>query len=109
MAPLATHGRQTLVYVVNEQSAGTLKRLDVATGQKTEIVKLPTTDILHAQISSDGQWVLFVAHTNNVSKLQLIRMDGQGLQTLYCTTGNTSFGKDGIVWSNNQHSVVFSL
>ncbi|GAC1401983.1 MAG: hypothetical protein NVSMB49_17390 [Ktedonobacteraceae bacterium] len=109
MAPLATHGRQTLVYVVNERSAGTLKRLDVATGQKTEIVKLLATNILHAQLSTDGQWVLFVAYTSNVSKLQLIRMDGQGLQTLYCATGNTSFGNDSIVWSNNQHSIVFSF
>ncbi|GAC1390804.1 MAG: hypothetical protein NVS4B11_09810 [Ktedonobacteraceae bacterium] len=115
MAPLATSGNQTLVYVVNEGSdslhptAGTLKRLDIATGKKTEIVKLPTTYIMHAQLSTDGQWVLFVANANNVSKLQLVRMDGQGLQTLYCDTANASLSSTAVLWSNNQHTVVFSL
>jgi hypothetical protein len=114
MAPLATQGHQTLVYIVNEAAStihpmvATLKRLDIATSSKVEIVKLPTTSIVNAQVSTDGQWVLFVASSNNVNKLQLVRIDGQGLQTLYCTPTNANLGGD-VAWSNNQHTIVFSL
>jgi hypothetical protein len=114
MAPLAAQGHQTLVYVVNEAAStihpmtATLKRLDIATSSKVNIVKLNATAIVNAQVSTDGQWVLFIASSNNVNKLQLIRIDGQGLQTLYCSTTNANLGGD-VAWSNNQHTVIFSL
>lgn len=101
---LGTH--PTIVYIVNEGSPtptfGTLKRYDVSTGIKVEIVKLASTSISEAQISANGQWVLFVAHVSGQVKLQLIRMDGQFLQTLYC--GNPAE----VQWSTNQQLVVFA-
>ena len=97
---LGTH--PNIVYIVNEATSGTLKRYDVVTGGKVEIVKLASTSISEAQVSANGQWLLFVAHVSGQNKLQLVRMDGQFLQTLYC-------GAPGEVqWSTNQQLVLFS-
>ena len=97
---------QTIVYIVNEGSPtptfGTLKRYDVVTGAKVEIIKMPGTSISEAQVSADGQWILFVANVSGQSKMQLIRIDGQFLQTLYC-------GSPGqLQWSSNQKLIVFA-
>ncbi len=101
---LGTH--PTIVYIVNEglptPTFGTLKRYDVVTGAKVEIVKMASTAISEAQVSATGQWLLFVAHVPGQVKLQLIRMDGKFLQTLYC--GNPSQAQ----WSTNQQLVLFS-
>jgi len=88
-APLALGHHQNLVYIVNQTqhnnpTSGTLKRYDMTTGNKTVIVQLPNTNIDSAQISADGQWVLFVSDNRTQKELQAIRMDGKGLQTLYC-------------------------
>src|SRR6266487_1505970 len=97
----------TIVYIVNEgtssqPASGTLKRYDVVTSNKVEILKMSGTSISEAQVSANGQWLLFVAHVSGQVKLQLVRMDGQFLQTLYC--GNPSEAQ----WSTNQQLVVFS-
>jgi hypothetical protein len=46
--------------------------------------------------------VLFVAQVSGQVKLQLIRMDGQFLQTLYCGSPNE------VQWSTNQQLIVFA-
>src|SRR6266699_4056443 len=101
---LGTH--PTIVYIVNEglptPTFGTLKRYDVVTGNKVEILKMADALISEAQVSANGQWLLFVAHVSGQVKLQLVRMDGKFLQTLYC--GNPSEAQ----WSTNQQLVVFS-
>ena len=101
---LGTH--PTIVYIVNEglptPTFGTLKRYDVVTGAKVEIVKMAGTAISEAQVSANGQWLLFVAHVSGQVKLQLIRMDGKFLQTLYC--GNPSQAQ----WSTNQQLLLFA-
>lgn len=107
MPSMTLGSHQTIVYIVNEgtpsqPTAGTLKRYDVVTGAKVEIVKLASTYISEAQVSANGQWLLFVAHVAGQVKLQLIRMDGQFLQTLYCGNPNQ------VQWSNNQQLIVFS-
>ena len=66
LAGLALGGHPNIVYIVNEfpttsSSTGTLKRYDVTTGNKTEILNLSKTYISEAQVSTDGQWILFVA------------------------------------------------
>jgi len=113
-APLALGSHQNFVYQVNEgpynaPTFGTLKRYDVVTGQKTEIVKLAHTVVSQGQVSADGQWLLFVAITDGQNKLQAVRIDGQGLQTLYCPTGaaNLQFGP--LQWSTNQKMIAFSI
>ena len=107
MPSMTLGSHSNIVYIVNEGTPsqptfGTLKRYDVVTGGKVEIVKLASTFISEAQVSADGQWLLFVAHVSGQAKLQLVRMDGQFLQTLYC-------GAPGEVqWSTNQQLVLFS-
>jgi hypothetical protein len=102
---LGTH--PNIVYVVNQQgttSLATLKRYDVVTGSKVAVVNLSNTYISDAQVSADGQWLMFVAQPAGATqnKLQLVRMDGKYLQTLYC-------GAPGEVqWSTDQKLAVFS-
>src|SRR5579883_647648 len=110
MVPMSLGHTQTLVYYVNEFSGntptfGTLKRLDTKTGSKVEIVKQAHTSIETAQISNDGQWILFTANVSGQEKLGMVRMDGQGLQTLYCSSGGTIMGAQ---WSIDQKHVIFN-
>lgn len=119
MTPLALGSHQTIIYTVNTgpfdpfggAHVGELKRYDINIGIKTEIVKTANKGIAHAEISPDGQWVLFVTRSQAASGLvfetvQMVRMDGQGLQTLYCPgEGNTIVN---IEWSPDQKWVVFS-
>jgi hypothetical protein len=93
--PLALGSHQNLVYIYNDVpqntsiAYGILRRYDTTTGQKTDIVT-SGIEILQAQVSGDGQWVLFLSRPDprgglgNLLQLQLVRMDGQGLQTLMC-------------------------
>jgi hypothetical protein len=85
-APLAQGNHHTLVYVDTSSSTSTLKSYDASTGQTTNLTSVSGSSLTDAQISMDGQYVLFISGR----KLQMIRVDGQGLQTLYCypqTTG----------------------
>jgi len=102
----------SVVYIVNEGTLGhptfgTLKRYDTVTGNKVEIVKMANIAMFSAQVSANGQWLLFVSQTSNQVKLQLIRMDGQDLQTLYCGPGNPQENILDPQWSTNQKLVVF--
>jgi eukaryotic-like serine/threonine-protein kinase len=111
---LALGSHSNIVYIVNGPThLGTLKRFDVTTGAKTEIVNLANTNISSAQLSADGQWILLVAISGRQAKLQLIRVDGQGLQTLYCATAasngaNPTSAIDHMQWTTNQRLVIFN-
>jgi serine/threonine protein kinase len=111
-APLALGNDQAIVYIVNEGTPnaptfGTVKHYDTSTGAKVEINKTANTRIDDAQVSADGQWVLFTAHVAGQSELRAVRMDGQGLQTLFCApTGSRIFGTQ---WSFSQKLVVFDV
>ena len=107
LAPLVLGSHQNLVYIVNEFNPlqGTVKRREVNSTAGVEIIKMPNVTIGEAQVSQDGQWVLFTAHIAQQDQLRLVRVDGQGLQTLYCApVGSSIFGSQ---WSFNQQSVVF--
>jgi hypothetical protein len=109
----------TIVYVYNEVPLNTtiayghLKLYDVTTGQKSVLVTSGLS-IEHAQVSADGQWVLFLSQIDprgdrqHESMLQLIRIDGQGLQTLYCLPAGTVSRSTNIQWSTDQKSVLIS-
>lgn len=104
---LALGSHQNIVYIVNEYQEhtptfGTLKRYDVSTGAKTEVIKIPSVSINAGQVSADGQWLVFVSAANGQSKIQMVRMDGAGLQTLYC--GKNVYE---LQWSVNQKLVAF--
>lgn len=108
-APLAPGKDANIVYLVTEYSASsstsTLKRLDVTTGAKTEILKMPGVTFGSPQISADEQWILFVTSTGQRDELQMVRMDGQGLQTLYCLPAG---GIQKALWSTNQQQALIS-
>src|SRR5258708_8616872 len=63
--------------------------------------------IVGVQISADGKWILFVALavSENQARLQLVRSDGQGLQTLFCASMN-EIGS--IQWSPDSQHVAFT-
>jgi eukaryotic-like serine/threonine-protein kinase len=115
--PLVLGNHASIAYIFNEGTPGSptfgeLKRYDVITGNKTVIVHQANANIAEAQVSADGQWLLFVsnmpraADTAGTSALQLIRLDGKGLQTLFCAP---LFSLRGVQWSSDQKFVVFSI
>ena len=107
MPPLTLGSHQNIVYLLGEGAistfpTSTLKRYDVTNRQYNRDMKMPHVQITQAQVSGDGQSILFVAG----SKLQMIRMDGQDLQTLYCSAPATGISSD-VQWSPDQRQVVF--
>lgn len=112
MATLVRGSDTNLVYVSNQGPvdnpvSATFKRYDITTKSETDIVTLHHTPIKDAQVSADGNWVLFAATVNNRSAIQLIRMDGQGLQTLYCSANGVQGGVTSLEWSPDQKYVAF--
>jgi hypothetical protein len=117
-APLALGNHPALVYAINASTTAgptfsAIDRLDLTTGTKTEILRLPSMSISDPQLSADGQWLLFISTSaNGLSKLQMLRIDGEGLQTLYCTqspkAANPSSAIDHIKWSPDSKHIVFS-
>lgn len=113
MASLALGDDPTIVYLVNENDAsgsptyGTVKLFDTVNGKKTELAKMQQTSITEAQISNDGQWVLFAAAASGQSQLRMVRMDGQGLQTLFCAPPGASIRY--AQWSFDQRYVIFDV
>ena len=107
-AHLALGSHQNLVYVYNVGSpahpdTSFLKRFDAMSGAKTTIATFSNTYVTDAQVSADGQWILFVAMSGGREKLQSIRLDGQGLQTLYCASSLLA-----PQWSTDQRHVIFA-
>lgn len=92
MLPLRDQGSDPgIIYAANtdspQESDASLLRYDVTSGQKDTIVRAAHARITQAQLTADGQWVLFVTETVPASapyKIQLVRIDGQDVQTLYC-------------------------
>ncbi len=119
MRPVKLGKDPTIVYVYNEVPLNTtiayghLKLYDVTTGQKSLLVTSGLS-IEHAQVSANGQWVLFLSQIDprgdrqHESMLQLIRIDGQGLQTLYCLPAGVVSRSTNIQWSTDQKSVLIS-
>jgi eukaryotic-like serine/threonine-protein kinase len=88
-----------------------LKRYDVKTKATSVILNLYGNTFETAQLSNSGQWVLFTSQVHNNSEIQLVRLDGQYLQTLYCApTGQQidSTHTTGIQWSPDQKQIIFS-
>ncbi|HEY0753992.1 MAG TPA: protein kinase [Ktedonobacteraceae bacterium] len=110
-ASLALGNDPTIAYIVDENDAsgnptyGTVKLFDTVNAQKTELAKTSQTRITEAQVSNDGQWVLFSALVAGRSELRLVRLDGEGLQTLLCAPSGLSIRYS--QWSFDQRYVIF--
>lgn len=106
---LAMGHRQALLYTAATSNPGEppdttrLYRYDVTTGTKKIVQTFSHESVLDTQISADGQWLLFLTQVTETAptKLQLVRMDGQERQTLYC--GSISR----VRWSPDQKLVSF--
>jgi hypothetical protein len=82
--------------------ASSLIRYDVTTTSKTEIVKSVVSE---AEVSPGGDWIALSTVVAGQPLLQLVRIDGRYLQTLYC--GESNWNLAGILWSKDQKSVLF--
>ncbi len=108
---------QNIVYLTsttdkNQNALETFQRYDLSTHRSSPVFALPAgVHVENAQISGNGQWLLFLADYANqaqgppTSRIQMVRMDGQDVQTLYCTTKIIK----GILWSPDMNRVVFNL
>lgn len=78
------HG-ESLVYLTTANGVQKLERYNRTTGQTTEILQASsTTALTHIQLSQDGQWIFFTKQATS-TEFQVVRIDGQDLQTLYCS------------------------
>ena len=108
MAPLALGKQDSFVYLEGKHSYAqgsttyTLKRYAVSTRTATTIISGPESPAFGAQISADGQWVILNPFISGQRAIQLVRMDGKGVQTLYC-------GSDSgwLQWSPDNKYVAF--
>ncbi len=119
LKPGASGTHSTLVYISNDvsrdasTSTGVLKRYDTVT-QRTSILAANGHSISNAQVSADGQWVLFLSQGNgnkgnsNIgTRVQIIRVDGVGLQTLYCVPATVTIS--GVHWSADQKLLLLDM
>ncbi len=113
--PSLTLGKnQNVVYDSNNYASpsSALKRYDTLTKNATTILTLAHRNIDFAQVSADGQWVLFVSSGAQQSKtpykLQLVRIDGRYLQTLYCSP-NAAISINSMQWSTDRKLIVFDF
>ncbi len=113
MPPLALGNHPNIVYLMYKGGITppyppfTVNRYDFTTGRTTVMKQISTGE---AQISADGQWLLFVAQVTNgqssLAGIQLMRMDGQDLQTLYCSS-TPATGISDVQWSPDQRHIIF--
>jgi eukaryotic-like serine/threonine-protein kinase len=112
MPSLPSQGNhQNLVYLASGSLPSIFQRYDISTHRSYMILKLLSWGYVNeAQISGDGHWILFLANYSTttppggVTKIQMVRLDGQYLQTLYCSTKIIR----SILWSPDARTVVFN-
>src|ERR1700674_1172011 len=107
MASATLGNHPTVVYMDQPSANGgpvpsSLIRYDVTTASKTEIVK---SIINEAEVSPGGDWIAISSVVAGQPLLQVVRTDGQYLQTLYC--GESSWSLGGILWSRDGKSLLF--
>lgn len=104
-----------VAYYTNAGTAGgpssaTVWSYNTSTGQSEQILALPATWINSAQLSFDGRWVLLSVNRDGQVALQLLRIDGRFLQTLYCAASGQEIWtyQSGPQWSHDLKNIVFS-
>jgi len=81
-------------------------RYDPAATTSQALLQITSTAQVSASISPDGQWVLMLSQASGQAAIQIVRVDGQHLQTLYCAPAGDSFA--GAQLSPNQHVLAFT-
>lgn len=107
MPALAPGKSNELVYLKQQSQpdTSTLTRYDIASQTSQPILQISTAET-NVSISPNGQWILLIGQINGQMALQLVRADGQDLQTLYCAPAGTSIEHAQL--SPNQHLLAFS-
>ena len=107
MPPLPTSNHPNLVYVSQQGDTSVLQRYDATTGSRQAILQTrPGETIQRANVSPDGQWILLRSLLQSQVAIQLIRVDGQQWQTLYCAPAQENI--DDALLSPDQHTLVFN-
>ena len=106
--PSITMGNHaTIVYLSQQGNDSILQRYDTVTSKSQTILQTHGTETLQtANISPDGQWIVLVSLLQNQSAIQLVRIDGQHLQTLYCAPMQTNI--DDALLSPDQRYLAFN-
>ena len=119
MPSLQSGTRANIVYFKNQSNAdgwpaAVFYRYDVQTASATMIAVEKQVIVLDAQLSRDGQWILFTAQLGHQTMFQLVRIDGKQLQTLYCAAPGTRIITQGLKgttsptqWSPDAKHLVF--
>src|SRR6266487_4344377 len=87
---------QTLLYRRVQGAPGTPKTSSIlsyalTTHQETQVARFEDSVIFDSVLSADAQWIVFLRTLKEKRfAIQMIRIDGQGLQTLYCTPQGSS-------------------
>jgi hypothetical protein len=83
---------------------------DLFTKSTTTLLSLANTDqgIDSAQLSTDGQWALFLTSSleQQTVKVQVIRADGQMLQTVFCAP---LYKISNVQWSPDRQNIAFAV
>lgn len=116
MPALPTGAHPNVIYLSERgglqtiMTAAQLIRYDTITKSKSVLLSFTNSGegISDAQLSTNGQWILFLANSlsTNQSKVQLIRADGQMLQTLFCVP---TYKISNIRWSPDSQHVAFAV
>ena len=113
MPSLSTGGQPQLIYYTGDNSGDSfIRRVNVATSATTDILGLANAHIIEAQVSLNGQWLLFTIRIDSPHEhieLRLVRVDGQYQQTLFCQPASSTpyasqLGQ--FVWSPDLASVA---
>lgn len=111
---LHTGGHAAVVYFIpalpvsieRADFTAVLRRYDPDTRQSTDVLKLSDERIEEAQISADGQWILYVAYVEDHDELRVVRLDGRYAQTLL--KAPLYVGLSNVQWSPDQKSIIFA-
>lgn len=110
--PTPAHLAQYLVYVYKDTTnTWHLSRYDSRTGRKNDLYTTAAGQISEVQVSADGKQVLFLTElypamrTDASARIQVIRVDGQGLQTLSSVAIGSTVS--GLEWSPDQRVIAF--
>ena len=107
MSPLPSDNHPNLIYVSQQGDTSLLQRYDAVSGSRQIILRLQASETIQkANVSPDGQWILLRSLLQGQVAIQLIRVDGQQLQTLYCAPAQDNI--DDALLSPDQHALLFN-
>ncbi|HZS76069.1 MAG TPA: hypothetical protein VFA41_05595 [Ktedonobacteraceae bacterium] len=86
---------------------GVIKRYDTVKQQSVDVISLPGVKIEEAQVSADGQWILYIAYVTDHDELRLVRVDGQYEQTLLYAQPYEGFSY--AQWSPNEQFIFLNI